>query len=93
MVVCWRLDRLGRNLQHLLAVLQELQALGVSFISSNEGLDATTPAGRLQMHLLAAFAQNSSAPGFRSVCAPGSRALADKESGWGDHHAGSPRAS
>ena len=56
-VVCWRLDRLGRNLQHLLGVLQELQALGVSFISLNEGLDATTPAGRLQMHLLGAFAQ------------------------------------
>jgi DNA invertase Pin-like site-specific DNA recombinase len=56
-VVCWRLDRLGRNLQHLLAVLQELDALGVSFISLHEGLDATTPAGRLQMHLLGAFAE------------------------------------
>lgn len=48
-VVCWRLDRLGRSLRHLLDVLQELQALGVGFISLNEGLDATTPAGRLQM--------------------------------------------
>jgi DNA invertase Pin-like site-specific DNA recombinase len=56
-VICWRLDRLGRSLRHLLNVLQELQALGVGFISLNEGLDATTPAGRLQMHLLGAFAE------------------------------------
>ncbi len=56
-VVCWRLDRLGRSLRHLLDVLQELQALGVAFISLNEGLDATTPAGRLQLHMLGAFAE------------------------------------
>jgi len=56
-VVCWRLDRFGRSLRHLLNVLQELEALGVGFISLNEGLDATTPAGRLQMHLLGAFAE------------------------------------
>ncbi|HXG53842.1 MAG TPA: recombinase family protein [Vicinamibacterales bacterium] len=56
-VVCWRLDRLGRSLRHLLNVLQELEALGVGFISLNEGLDATTPAGRLQLHLLGAFAE------------------------------------
>ena len=56
-VVCWRLDRLGRSLQHLVAVINELQALGVAFVSLNEGLDATTPAGRLQFHLLGAFAE------------------------------------
>ena len=57
MVICWRLDRLGRSLKHLLDVLHELTALGVAFVSLNEGIDATTPSGRLQLHLLGAFAE------------------------------------
>jgi DNA invertase Pin-like site-specific DNA recombinase len=56
-VVCWRLDRLGRNLRHLITLLEELQALGVAFVSLNEGIDATTPAGKLQMHILGAIAE------------------------------------
>lgn len=56
-LVCWRLDRLGRNLRHLILFLEELQALGVSFVSLAEGIDATTPAGRLQMHILGAIAE------------------------------------
>jgi DNA invertase Pin-like site-specific DNA recombinase len=56
-VVCWRLDRLGRSLKHLIALLDELQALGVGFVSLAEGIDITTPAGKLQMHLLAAVAE------------------------------------
>jgi DNA invertase Pin-like site-specific DNA recombinase len=55
-VVCWRLDRLGRNLKHLVVLLDELQALGIGFVSLGEGLDCTTPAGRLQLHVLAALA-------------------------------------
>ena len=53
----WRLDRLGRNLKHLILFLEELQALGVDFVSLAEGIDATTPAGRLQMHILGAMAE------------------------------------
>ena len=56
-VVCWRLDRLGRSLKHLVTLLDELQALGVAFVSLQEGIDATTPAGKLQMHILAAIAE------------------------------------
>ena len=56
-LVCWRLDRLGRNLKHLITLLDELQALGVAFVSLAEGIDATTPAGKLQMHILGAIAQ------------------------------------
>ena len=51
-LVVWKLDRLGRNLRHLILLLDELSALGVAFVSLNEGIDTTTPAGRLQMHLL-----------------------------------------
>src|SRR3954447_19342564 len=56
-VVCWRLDRLGRNLKHLVTLIEELQALGVSFVSLNEGIDLGTPAGRLQLHILAALSE------------------------------------
>ncbi len=56
-VICWRLDRLGRNLKHLITLLEDLQALGVAFVSLHEGIDATTPAGRLQMHILGAIAE------------------------------------
>jgi DNA invertase Pin-like site-specific DNA recombinase len=56
-LVCWRLDRLGRNLKHLVTLLEELAALGIAFVSLNEGIDATTPAGKLQMHILAAIAE------------------------------------
>jgi DNA invertase Pin-like site-specific DNA recombinase len=56
-LVCWRLDRLGRSLKHLITLLDDLQALGIAFVSLAEGIDATTPAGKLQMHILAAIAE------------------------------------
>ena len=56
-LVCWRLDRLGRNLKHLITLLDDLQALGIAFVSLAEGIDATTPAGKLQMHILGAIAE------------------------------------
>ena len=56
-VVTWKLDRLGRNLKHLITLLDDLQALNIAFVSLNEGIDATTPAGRLQMHVLGAIAE------------------------------------
>src|SRR5437868_7376759 len=56
-LVCWRLDRLGRNLKHLITLLDDMQALGVAFVSLAEGIDATTPAGKLQLHILGAIAE------------------------------------
>ena len=56
-LICWRLDRLGRNLRHLITFLDDLQALGVAFVSLAEGIDATTPAGKLQMHILGAISE------------------------------------
>ena len=56
-LICWRLDRLGRNLKHLVTLLEELQSMGVSFVSLGEGIDCTTPAGKLQLHILAALAE------------------------------------
>jgi len=56
-VVVWRLDRWGRSVTDLLATLQELEHLGVGFVSLNEALDLTTPAGRAMAALLAVFAE------------------------------------
>jgi DNA invertase Pin-like site-specific DNA recombinase len=56
-LVVWRLDRLGRSLKHLVNVLDDLSVLGVSFVSLGESLDTTTPAGKLQLHMIAAFSE------------------------------------
>ena len=56
-LIVWRLDRLGRNLKHLITLLDELQIMGVAFVSLAEGIDATTPAGKLQLHILGAIAE------------------------------------
>ncbi len=56
-VVVWRLDRLGRSLKHLVTLLDDLQSFGVGFVSLGEGIDLQTPAGRLQLHILAALSE------------------------------------
>src|SRR6185295_11315940 len=56
-LICWRLDRLGRNLKHLVTMFEELRSLGIAFVSLGEGIDCTTPAGKLQLHILAALAE------------------------------------
>src|SRR6185437_6165056 len=56
-VLVWRLDRWGRSVTDLLATLQELEHLGVGFVSLTEALDLTTPSGRAMAGLLAVFAE------------------------------------
>ena len=56
-VLVWRLDRWGRSVADLLATLQELEHLGVGFVSLTEALDLTSPAGRAMAALLAVFAE------------------------------------
>jgi DNA invertase Pin-like site-specific DNA recombinase len=56
-LICWRLDRLGRNLRHLVTLVDELTTLGICFVSLNEGIDLGTPAGKLQFHVLAALSE------------------------------------
>ncbi|PYV29634.1 MAG: resolvase [Acidobacteria bacterium] len=57
LVLVWRLDRWGRSVTDLLATFQELEHLGVGFVSLTEALDLTTPAGRAMAALLAVFAE------------------------------------
>jgi len=54
LVLVWRLDR---SVTDLLSTLQELEHLGVGFVSLTEALDLTTPAGRAMAGLLAIFAE------------------------------------
>lgn len=56
-VVCWRLDRLGRNLRHLVMLLDEWQGRGVSFVTLGEGIDTSTAAGRLVAGVLGSIAE------------------------------------
>jgi DNA invertase Pin-like site-specific DNA recombinase len=56
LVLVWRLDRWGRSVTDLLATLQELEHLGVGFVSLTEALDLTTPSGRAMAAMLAVFA-------------------------------------
>jgi putative DNA-invertase from lambdoid prophage Rac len=45
-VLVWRLERWGRSVTDLLTTLQEMEHLGVGFVSLTEALDLTTPVGR-----------------------------------------------
>jgi DNA invertase Pin-like site-specific DNA recombinase len=56
-LVVWRLDRLGRSLRHLIETIGELERREIGFRSLTEGLDTTTAAGRLTMHIFAALAE------------------------------------
>jgi putative DNA-invertase from lambdoid prophage Rac len=45
------------QLKHLVTLLDELSILGIAFVSLGEGIDCMTPAGKLQLHILAALAE------------------------------------
>jgi DNA invertase Pin-like site-specific DNA recombinase len=51
------LDRVGRNVKNLLLLLDELHALGITFVSLREGIDFGTPIGKMIMTTLAAIAE------------------------------------
>ncbi|KJU82939.1 DNA invertase [Candidatus Magnetobacterium bavaricum] len=56
-ILTWKIDRFSRSLRHLLNTLDELQNIGVAFVSLKENLDLTTSVGKLMSHVIGAFAQ------------------------------------
>ena len=56
-LLIWKLDRLFRSIKGLVTTIQDLQALGVAFVSLKDQIDLSTPSGRLMMHLLGSFAE------------------------------------
>ena len=53
----WKLDRLGRNTQHVLAVVDRLTSKGIGFRSLTEGLHTDGPMGTAMLTIMAAFGQ------------------------------------
>ena len=56
-LVVWKLDRLGRSLQHLIALLDELKERGVEFRSLTDSIDTSTASGKLHFTMIAALAE------------------------------------
>ena len=65
-LVVWRLDRLGRELKHLIDAIEQLHQRDIGFRSLTEQIDTTTSAGMLQFHIFGALASSARS----SVSAP-----------------------
>ena len=57
MVMCWSIDRLGRSLQNLIEILNELQSLKVDLFFMQQGMDTSTSAGRMMFSIFGALAE------------------------------------
>src|SRR3954451_409527 len=56
-IAVWRLDRLGRSLQHLIETISKLDAQNTGFKSLTENIDTTTSGGKLIFHIFGALAE------------------------------------
>src|SRR5215472_12310687 len=56
-VIVWRFDRFARSTSHLLRALEEFQSLGIDFVSLQEAIDTSTPAGKMVFTVLGAVAE------------------------------------
>jgi DNA invertase Pin-like site-specific DNA recombinase len=56
-VVVWKLDRLGRNMLHILETVKTLTEMGVTLVSTSDGIDSSTAAGRMMIGVLGSLAE------------------------------------
>lgn len=56
-LVVWRLDRLGRSLEHLVQIIRDLESRNIGFLSLTESIDTTNAGGKLIFHIFAALAE------------------------------------
>lgn len=56
-LVITKLDRLGRSLEHLIELAKNLEAARVGLVVLDQGIDTTTPVGRMFFHILGAIAE------------------------------------
>jgi DNA invertase Pin-like site-specific DNA recombinase len=57
LVMAWSVDRLGRSLQHLVTFIDELHSKKVDLFLHRQGIDTTTPAGKMMFQMLGVFAE------------------------------------
>lgn len=53
----WKLDRLGRSIQHLIQIVKSLNDQGIGFKSLQENIDTTTSGGKLIFHIFSVLAE------------------------------------
>ncbi len=56
-VACWKIDRLGRSLRHLLETMEEFRERGVDFVSVTEQLDTSSAAGKMVFGVIGCIAE------------------------------------
>ncbi len=56
-LIVWKFDRFARSVSHLLRALETFNALGIEFVSLTEGVDTSTPAGKMIFTVLGAVAE------------------------------------
>src|SRR6516164_3838944 len=56
-VVVWKLDRLGRNMLHILQTVKALTERGVTLISTTDGIDSSTAVGGMMIGVLGSLAE------------------------------------
>jgi DNA invertase Pin-like site-specific DNA recombinase len=56
-LVVTKLDRLGRSVRNLCELVANLGEMGVDLVATQQGIDTTTPTGKLLFHILAAVAE------------------------------------
>jgi DNA invertase Pin-like site-specific DNA recombinase len=57
LVAAWSVDRLGRSLRHLVELLEELKAKGIDLYLHRQGLDTSTPTGKMMFQMLGVFSE------------------------------------
>ena len=84
-IVVWKLDRMGRSVQHLLHILNEMKLKKVDLIITTQNIDTTTAAGKLFFIMIAGFAEFES-----TLISERTKAGMDRAKGKGKH-IGRPR--
>jgi DNA invertase Pin-like site-specific DNA recombinase len=69
MIMCWSIDRLGRSLQNLLEILNELQSMKVDLYFLQQGMDTSTSSGRMMFNIFGALSEYERSLIRERVCA------------------------
>ena len=69
MIMCWSIDRLGRSLQNLVEILNELQSMKVDLYFLQQGMDTSTSSGRMMFNIFGALSEYERSLIRERVCA------------------------